>query len=224
MSDLGRIALVTGAARGIGLEIASRLREAGMKVLSPARSEMDLLSNESVDGYLSMLEQPIDILVNNAGINPLGGGVEIADSDIENALKVNLVSPMRLMRAVLPGMIKRNYGRIVNISSIWGSVSKAGRVVYSASKAGLNGVTRTIAVEAAMHNVLVNAVAPGFVNTELTRRNIKEKELRDIVGSIPIGRLAEPSEIAETVAFLCSERNSYITGQTIVVDGGYTCL
>lgn len=224
MSDLGRIALVTGAARGIGLEIASRLREAGMKVLTPARSEMDLLSNESVDGYLSMLEQPIDILVNNAGINPLGGGVEIADSDIENALKVNLVSPMRLMRAVLPGMIKRNYGRIVNISSIWGSVSKAGRVVYSASKAGLNGVTRTIAVETAMHNVLVNAVAPGFVNTELTRRNIKEKELRDIVGSIPIGRLAEPSEIAETVAFLCSERNSYITGQTIIVDGGYTCL
>jgi 3-oxoacyl-[acyl-carrier protein] reductase len=119
-------------------------------------------------------------------------------------------------------MAKRGYGRIVNISSIWSVVSKGGRLPYSMSKSGLSGLTRTLAVEVAQFNVLVNGVAPGFVNTELTSQNNSEQDLAAIRAMIPAGRLAEPEEIAEIVSFLCSAKNSYITGQTIVVDGGFS--
>jgi 3-oxoacyl-[acyl-carrier protein] reductase len=225
MNDIGRTALVTGASRGIGLAIANLFRGTGkIRVLAPDRKELDLSSNTSVDRYLSQLAWPMDILVNNAGINPLAGSTEITDFDLESTLQVNLISPMRLIRGIVPSMIKRNYGRIVNISSIWGTVSKIRRVVYSTSKSGLNGMTRAMAVELAKYNIMINAVAPGFVNTELTRQNNTKEELKAIAGTIPIGRLAEPHEIAELVAFLTSEKNTYITGQTIFADGGYTCL
>ncbi len=220
---IGRSALVTGASRGIGLAIATRLREAGATVLCPSRGELDLASNDSMDTYLAALTESVDILVNNAGINPLGSGVEASDSDLVDTLQVNLVAPLRLVKALAPRMVERRYGRILNISSIWSLVSKPRRVLYSASKAGLNGVTRSLAVELAGHNVLVNAIAPGYVNTDLTRKNNTSDELDAIVQTIPAGRLAEPAEIAELALFLCSERNSYITGQTIVIDGGFSC-
>ncbi len=218
-----RVALVTGAARGIGAAIAERLQREGLAVLTPPRAELDLLSNAALDAYLAGLTTPVDILVNNAGINRLGAGVEVTDQDLQATLQVNVVAPLRLIRGLAPGMVARAYGRIVNISSIWSQVSKPRRVTYALSKAGLNGLTRTLAVELAAHNVLVNAVAPGYVNTALTRQNNSPQELEAIRLSIPARRLAEPAEIAEVVAFLCSEKNSYITGQTIVVDGGYTC-
>ncbi len=220
----GRTALVTGASRGIGLAIVTRLRRAGAKILAPSRSELDLLSNASIDTYLTSLKEPVDILVNNAGINHLAAGTEIIDRDIVDTFQVNLTAPMRLIRGLAPQMIARHYGRIVNISSIWSVVSKQRRVTYSASKSGLNGMTRALAVELAPFNILVNALAPGFVNTELTRQNNTEEELEGIRKSIPVKRLAEPDEIAEAVFFLCSEKNSYITGQVIVIDGGFTCL
>ena len=220
---IGRSALVTGASRGIGLAIATRLREAGATVLCPSRGELDLASNDSMDTYLAALTESVDILVNNAGINPLGSGVEASDSDLVDTLQVNLVAPLRLVKALAPRMVERRYGRILNISSIWSLVSKPRRVLYSASKAGLNGVTRSLAVKLAGHNVLVNAIAPGYVNTDLTRKNNTSDELDAIVQTIPAGRLAEPAEIAELALFLCSERNSYITGQTIVIDGGFSC-
>jgi 3-oxoacyl-[acyl-carrier protein] reductase len=219
----GRTALVTGASRGIGFAIAARLRHDGVRVLAPSRGELDLLSNASIDAYLAALKEPVDILVNNAGINRLAAGIEVPDSDIEDTLQVNLVAPIRLIRGIAPQMIARSYGRIVNISSIWSMVTKPRRATYSASKSGLNGMTRTLAVELAPFNVLVNAVAPGYVNTELTRQNNTEQELEAIRKTIPLQRLAEPDEIAEVVSFLCSEKNSYITGQIIVVDGGFTC-
>ena len=121
-------------------------------------------------------------------------------------------------------MIKKRYGRIVNISSVWSAVAKPGRVAYAASKSGLDAVTRTTAVEFAKYNVLVNSIAPGFVNTELTKKNNSQTQLEQIKQQIPLGRLAETSEIAEFAAFLASERNTFITGQTILMDGGYTCL
>ncbi|MDD1778280.1 MAG: SDR family oxidoreductase [Candidatus Helarchaeota archaeon] len=219
-----RTALVTGASRGIGFAIANKLRESGIKTLTPARHELNLLSDASVDNYIQKLTNPIDILINNAGINPLAGITEITDSDIEDTFKVNFISPLRLIRGLMPSMIKRRFGRIVNISSIWGNVSKAKRSAYAASKSAINSLTRTVAVEVAKYNILVNALAPGFVNTELTRQNNTETEIKKISMSIPMGRLAEPFEIAEVVAFLSSEKNSYITGQTIIIDGGYTCL
>ncbi len=217
-------ALITGASRGIGLAIATLFKEEGIKVLAPTRGEMNLLSDKSIDDYIGQLPEPVDILVNNAGINILGTTSQITDPDLDAMIRTNLLAPLHLIKGVIPGMKRRRYGRIVNISSIWSSVSKKGRVLYSTTKSGLNGMTRSMAVELAQYEILINSVAPGYVNTELTRQNNSEEELKAIAGTIPLGRLAEPGEIAQLVHFLCSERNSYITGQTLFIDGGFTCL
>ena len=217
------IALITGASRGIGAAIASRLQAEGIKVLSPPRHVLDLSSNQSIDAYLSSLTEPIDIIVNNAGVNHLGASDEVIDEDFEQVIQINLLAPFRIIRGVAKGMKVRNYGRIVNISSIWSLVSRERRVTYSAAKAGINGLTRALALELAPYHILVNAVAPGYVNTELTKKNNTPDELERIARGIPLGRLGEPAEIAESVAFLCSPRNSYMTGQVIVLDGGYLC-
>ncbi len=220
----GRRALVTGASRGIGAAIAARFREAGAEVLTPSRSELDLLSNESIRAYLAALREPVEIVVNNAGINPLAGSTEVRDRDLHQVLQVNLVAPIHLIAGVVPGMKARHYGRIVNISSIFGgAVAKERRLAYSASKAAIVGLTKALAVELASSEILVNAVAPGYVNTELTRQNNSPRDLELIQQTIPLQRLAEAEEIAEVVAFLCSRKNSYITGQTLFVDGGFTC-
>lgn len=217
-------ALVTGGSRGIGHAIVQRLELAGWNVLAPTRNELDLLSNNSIDKYLAGLNLRVDVIVNNAGINPISDIDNIKDTDVEDTLQTNLVAPLRIIRGLVPTMIANQYGKIVNISSIWSTVSKAGRTVYAASKSGLNGVTRSMAVELAKNNILINSVAPGFVETELTHQNNTENDLQLIKQSIPMQRLAKPDEIAELVYFLVSESNTYITGQTIVIDGGYTCL
>jgi len=219
-----RVALITGASRGIGSAIADYFLKEGAKVLAPSHKELDLSSDESVDDYLVSLNEEVDIIVNNAGINPLGDITELKDPDIEDTLRINLISPMRLIRGLVKPMINKKYGRIVNISSIWGSVSKPRRLIYSASKAGLNAITGALAVELSQHNILTNAVAPGFVNTELTKQNNTEDELKAIASNLPIGRLAEPEEIAGVVTFLCSSKNTFITGQVILADGGFSCL
>jgi 3-oxoacyl-[acyl-carrier protein] reductase len=216
-------ALVTGGSRGIGYAIAKKFIASGICVLSPTRSEMNLLSDKSIENYLARMDKRIDIIVNNAGINPISTISEIEDSDINETMQINLIAPLKIIRSLVPAMIENNYGRIVNISSVWSMVSKSGRTVYSASKSGLNGITRTIAIELAVNNVLINAVAPGYVNTELTRQNNSQQDIRSIEESIPIKRLAEPTEIAELVYFLVSEANTYLTGQTILIDGGLTC-
>ena len=217
-----KTALVTGASRGLGKVLAEQLAKNGMRVLTPGRQQLNLLSNEAIDDYLSELTEPVDVLVNNAGINRIGQ-TAFSDVDLEDTLQVNLVAPIRLARGLISGMIQRQYGRIVNISSIWSVVSKPGRITYAVSKTGLNGYTRSLAVELAPYNILVNAVCPGYVNTELTRQNNTEQHLQLICQTIPMKRLAEPVEIARLVAFLCSEENSYLTGQCLVIDGGYSC-
>jgi NAD(P)-dependent dehydrogenase (short-subunit alcohol dehydrogenase family) len=218
-----KTALVTGASRGLGKAFAERLAQDGMRVLIPERRQLNLFSNESIDEYLSSLEEKVDVLVNNAGINRLSPTI-FSDTDLEDILQVNLIGPTRLTRGLIPGMVDRRYGRIVNISSIWSIVARPGRITYALSKASLNGYTRALAIELAPYNIMVNAVAPGYVNTELTRQNNSEQELQEICKTIPLKRLAEPMEIARLVSFLCSEENSYLTGQCLVIDGGYTCL
>ena len=219
----GRTALITGASRGIGAAIAARLQADGLVVLSPSSEALDLSSTVSIDTYLSQLTDPIDILVNNAGINRLGSIDEISGKDFEEVIQINLLGHFQLTQGLVKGMKARRYGRIVNISSIWSLVSRERRVTYSAAKAGLNGLTRALALELAPYHILVNAVAPGYINTELTKKNNPPEALERIAGEIPVGRLGEPSEIAECVAFLCSPKNSYMTGQVIVLDGGYLC-
>jgi 3-oxoacyl-[acyl-carrier protein] reductase len=219
-----RTALVTGASRGIGKAIAQQLVEDGINVIAPTHHEMDLASNESIDQYLSSLNCNIDILVNNAGINRIDLFQNLSDSALLETMQINLIAPLRIARGVVTGMMDRKFGRIVNIGSIWSLVSKPGRLAYSVSKDGLNGFTRALAVEAAPFNVLVNTVSPGFVNTDLTRQNNTPQEIENICKKIPMGRLAETQEIAKFVSFLCSDANSYITGQCLVMDGGFTCM
>jgi 3-oxoacyl-[acyl-carrier protein] reductase len=217
-----RTALVTGGSRGIGRAVAERFADLGARVIAPTRSEVDLSDGRAVESYLAGLDEPIDILVNNAGINPLAGIGELTDADLEEALAVDLVAPLRLCRAVAPGMADRGYGRIVNVSSVWSVVGKPRRLAYMVAKSGLNGLTRALAVELAPRGVLVNAVAPGIVATELTRQNNTPEDLAALSGQIPVGRLAEVDEIAEAIAFLASARNSYMTGQVLVCDGGFS--
>jgi 3-oxoacyl-[acyl-carrier protein] reductase len=218
-----RSALVTGASRGIGRAISEKLIRDGIHVLTPSRDELDLADPASVDAYLAHQSVEVDILVNNAGINRLGSVTEFSDADLAETLQIDLISPMRLARALIPGMMARRYGRIVNISSVWSMVAKPRRVTYTVSKSALNGFTRSLAVECAPYNILVNTVAPGFVNTELTRRNNSPQAIDEIVQKIPLQRMAEPEEIAALVSFLCGETNTYMTGQVLLIDGGFTC-
>lgn len=219
-----RTALVTGGSRGIGAAIVQKLKSEGYKILAPTRQEMDLESSDSITSYLAQRKDQIDILVNDAGINRIALLSEIKSKDVDDTLQINLLAPLQIIREVTPQMQKNRYGRIVNISSLWSLVSRPGRVNYSISKSAINGMTRSLAIELAQYNILVNAVAPGYVATDLTRQNNSAAELEKISKTIPLQRLAEPSEIANLVAFLCSEGNTYMTGQTIVVDGGYSCL
>ena len=219
-----RTALVTGASRGIGAAIAAQFKADGCKVLTPSRSEMDLASSISIEQYLANLKEDVDILVNNAGINQIAPLHDIELSNVTDTLQVNLLAAFQLAQFLSRGMKERKYGRIVNISSLWGVVARSGRISYAMSKTAINGLTRSMAVELASSNVMVNSVAPGFVLTDLTRQNNSPDEIEKISQMIPARRLAAPEEIANVIAFLCSEKNTYMTGQTVIVDGGYTCL
>lgn len=219
-----RRALITGGSRGIGRAIAQALAQCGIEVITPTRQEMDLSNSASVAAYFKKSSQvTFDILVNNAGINVLNP-VESIDSDSwAQMLRLNLTASLELIQHVAPGMKANKWGRIVNISSIFSLVTREKRGAYSAVKAGLNGLTRTCAVELAPSGILVNAVCPGYVETDLTRQNNSPEEITRIASTIPLRRLAQPEEIAKFVAFLCSEENTYLTGQTLAIDGGFTC-
>ena len=218
-----KTALVTGASRGIGKSIKESLINEQIEVLSPSRSELDLSSSESINNFLTNLSKSIDILVNNAGILIVGKHNELSSSDFQEILQVNVIAPFVLMSKLSDSMKENKFGRIVNISSIWSQVSREGRSIYSASKAAVDSLTRSFALELSPYNILVNSIAPGYVNTELIKKNNSQTELDCIKKNIPLGRFAETSEIANLVTFLCSEKNSYITGQVITIDGGYTC-
>ena len=218
-----RKALITGASRGIGKAIKNLFEERGILVYAPARSEMNLSSNESIRKYVETLSD-VDILINCAGINDLGSIDEMSEEKLQEMLQVNLVSQTMLIKYVSEKMKKNRYGRIVNFASIWCDFSKERRIMYSIAKAGVKGLTTAAAVELSKYNILVNAVAPGFVNTEMTSQNNTPEQIEALTQALPIKRMAEPVEIAEFVYFLASEKNSFITGQTIFADGGFSCV
>ncbi len=218
-----RVALVTGGSRGIGKAICEKFEAMGYDVVAPTRAELDLSSSVSVERFLELHEKDVyDVIVNNAGINDVNDIENVTDDEIERAMSINLVTPLKLLRKFVPAMKERRYGRIVNIGSIWGIVSKRGRVVYSMTKHGIHGITKTLAVELAEYNILVNTVCPGFTLTELTYKNNTAEQIKRIEQDIPIGRMAQPDEIADAIAYLADERNTYLTGQLIAVDGGFT--
>ena len=217
-----RTVLITGGGRGIGKAIAEKFQSEGYKVVAPKREELNLSDNASIDNYIeNNCNVVFDVIINNAGINPINLVEEMKDKDFDDTIQVNLKAPYKLVKGFVKGMKAQNYGRIVNISSIWGLVSKEGRLSYSATKSGINGITSTLAVELGENNILVNSVCPGYVATELTKQNVPEADAEKIKKLIPLGRFAEPEEIAEVVFFLASDKNTYITGQKIAIDGGY---
>ena len=216
-------ALVTGGSRGIGRAVCEKLRGMGFEVFAPSRAELDLGSNRSVLSFCKKYAgETFDIIINNAGINPLAEIDEVSPDVLDEIMTVNLKSPILLLKGFVPQMKVQKYGRIVNISSIWGLVSKAGRVQYSATKYGINGVTNTLAVELGGYNILVNSVCPGFTATEMTAQNVPPALEAELCRDIPLGRFAKPEEIAGFIAYLASPENTYITGQIIAVDGGFT--
>ena len=215
-----KTALITGSTGGIGKYLVSSLKE-DVTVVSPTRKELDLSSNSSINNYISSLDIPIDIIVNCAGIHKAGNCEDLTEYDFQNVLQINLIAPFQIISGLAKGMKERKYGRILNISSIWSVIAKEKRSIYSASKSGLDGLTRTLALELAPFNILVNSIAPGYVDTKMIQLYNSEKELEKIKKIIPLGRFAKPSEIGELAKFLCSEKNSYITGQIIPIDGGY---
>lgn len=218
-----RSVLVTGASRGIGKAAADCFGENGDQVFTPTHAELDLSSPASVEAFIAAYREPgFDVIVNNAGINDIHELVDCTDDELERMFAVNLISPIRLLRGFLPAMKRRGYGRIVNIGSIWSVVSKPGRGLYSATKNGIHGVTNTLALEVASCGILVNTVCPGFTLTELTRKNNTDEQIEQIAAGIPARRMARPEEIAQVIRFLCSDQNTYLTGQKIVVDGGYS--
>jgi 3-oxoacyl-[acyl-carrier protein] reductase len=238
----GQTALVTGATRGIGRQIALDLASLGARVLLTGTDEqralgsakllsgkghrglvVDFCDSASTDSFIAAvgLEPRIDVLVNNAGINRINPIDAILDEDWLAVQRVNLEAPLRLTRAVSRIMKANGYGRIVNISSIFGVVSKEKRALYSITKFGLRGLTLASAHDLAAHGVLVNSVSPGFVRTELTDRLLSPNEQAALASQVPLRRFANPDEISPVVIFLASSLNTYITAQDVVVDGGF---
>jgi len=214
--------LITGGSKGIGKASAEVFDNEGYEVCTPKRSELDLTSRESIFSFIKDNSDGFDVIVNNAGVNSINLIEGVSTSEMEETLMVNLIAPILLVKGFVPMMKLKRTGRIVNIGSIWNVVSKPGRSIYSSTKHGVHGLTTTWALELSKYNVLVNTVSPGFTLTDLTKKNNTQSELKKIEEKIPIGRLALPEEIAKIIFMLGSYSNTYITGQNIVVDGGYS--
>ena len=244
----GQTVLVTGATKGIGAAIASAFEEVGASLILTGthQEQIDDLnrrnakqgkehvrwlhanfsSAESTALFLETIEQisPVHVLINNAGTNRISSIDEVSTEDLDSLLSINLRAPLLLCKSISSAMKKMNYGRIVNIASIWSIISKPGRAAYSATKSGLAGMTKAVAIDLAPYDILVNTVSPGFTNTELTKTTLSAEEWERISRQVPVQRFAEPIEIAKTVLFLASNQNTYITAQNIVVDGGFTSV
>ena len=242
MSQLdGKIALVTGASRGIGKAIATQLAQQGATVIGTATSEngaqaisdylsefggkgfaLNVTEKESVDTTIKAINEAhggIDILVNNAGITRDNLLMRMKDDELQDIIDTNLTSIFTLSKAVLRGMMKKRFGRIVNIGSVVGSAGNAGQANYAAAKAGVIGFSKSMAREVASRGITINVVAPGFIDTDMTKA-LTDDQKEAIFKDIPANRLGEPDEIAATVAFLVSDGAAYITGETIHVNGG----
>ncbi len=220
----GKTVWMTGAGGGIGSAIHSAFEGNGARVIAPRSSELDLRSETAVPEFAALHRDAMpDILIHCAGINELAGITEVSQDSLERVFQVNLFSFAALMKAVIPEMQRRQSGRIVGISSLYGIVSKERRIPYSSSKHAMRGLIQSAALETAAQNILINGIAPGYVMTDMTRKNLSPAEIEALKQQIPTGRLQEASEIADLCLFLCADTNRSITGQIIPVDGGFLC-
>jgi len=245
MEDQGRIVVVTGGSKGIGRSVALKFAEEKAKIIivhydpdeqasreaidllercdcNPESHKVDVSSKQEVDDLFKDIisrHGRVDVLVNNAGIAKDGLLLRMSESDWDTVLNVNLKSVFNCTKAVLKSMIKQRKGAIVSIASVAGQIGNAGQANYAASKAGIMGFTKTIAREVASRGITVNAVAPGFINTEMTAA-LPDKAIEYYLQQIPLGRLGSTEDVAEAVYWLCSSSAGYITGQIIHVNGG----
>jgi 3-oxoacyl-[acyl-carrier protein] reductase len=240
----GQVALVTGASRGIGRAIATELASQGAIVIGTATSEagsqaisqylaetregsgrgmvLDVNDADRCNALVSEIQKEfgsLSILVNNAGITQDQLAMRMKDEEWDAVIATNLTSVARLSRAVLRGMMKARHGRIINITSVVGSAGNAGQMNYAAAKAGVAGMSRALAREIGSRNITVNCVAPGFIDTDMTRA-LEEQQVSALLQQIPLARLGQPADIAAAVAFLASPQAGYITGSTLHVNGG----
>jgi 3-oxoacyl-[acyl-carrier protein] reductase len=239
----GKLVLVTGASRGIGKAIALTMGAAGATVIGTATSEsganniskifsdnkisgkgmkLDVTDNEQVSNLVKNISEDfgsVDILVNNAGITRDNILLRMKEDEWEDIINTNLSSIYKMSKSVLRGMIKKRSGRIISITSVVGAMGNAGQSNYAAAKAGIIGFTKSLAREVGVRGVTVNAVAPGFIETDMTD-SLPDDQKEALASQIPLGRLGTPNEVAQTVLFLAGESGSYITGQTIHVNGG----
>ena len=236
MSDM-KTALVTGASRGIGKAIAEKLKADNYKVLGTATSNpgvetlnsdgiegylLDLNSKDSIDSFWSKLEsdnKTISVLVNNAGITRDNIILRMSDEEWSDIMNVHLYGTFQLSKRALKMMLKNKWGRIINISSASASIGNRGQSNYAAAKAGVEAFTKSLAKEVGRRDITINAVAPGFISTDMTENN-KGVNADYLVKEIPLGRFGEPEEVASLVSFICSDGAAYITGQTIHINGG----
>jgi 3-oxoacyl-[acyl-carrier protein] reductase len=239
----GQVAVVTGSARGIGKTIGLELAKAGAKIVISDLNveagketvqaikaegseaiwvEADVSKNDKAIHLIENAHQTygrLDILVNNAGITRDNLLMRMSEEEWDSVIAVNLKGTFNCIRAATKIFMKQRFGRIINITSVVGQMGNAGQANYAASKAGVIGLTKSVAKEFASRNVLVNAVAPGFIETAMTEK-LSEKARETLLQLIPLARLGKPEDVAKVVLFLCSERSAYITGQVINVDGG----
>jgi 3-oxoacyl-[acyl-carrier protein] reductase len=235
-----KIAIVTGASRGIGQGVADKLISSGFFVVGTSTSregaeriskriteaglgmQLDIANTESIERFVDEIKERFDpplALINNAGITRDNIALRMKNEEWDDVIETNLSGLFRITKAFLKGMIKARWGRIVNISSVVGSMGNPGQSNYAASKAGLEGYTRALSLEVGSRGITVNSVAPGFIKTDMTEK-IEVSNQRDMLDSIPLGRFGEVAEVAALVSFLCDDAASYITGETIHINGG----
>lgn len=237
MDNSGKVAIITGATRGIGKAIAMRLVNEGINVAVCGRNRKlisqfdhpqilavatDISIPDQIDQFVKAVLDKwgrIDIAVNNAGITRDNLLMRMTGKEWDEVIAVNLSGTFYLCRAIIRQMVKQRSGRIVNISSVIGVIGNAGQINYAASKAGVIGLTKSLAKEVASRNILVNAVAPGYIDTDMTNK-LSTKTRQQVIDQIPLGRTGDVADVAELVYFLVSDANRYITGQTIHIDGG----
>lgn len=223
--------LVTGGTRGIGKSIFELFKKNGYDVYITGTSlpkipneeyyQVDFSNSESFEKFIfDISSKKFDILINNVGTNIIKNQSDVSIVEWSKMIDVNLKSIYFISQSILKNM--PSGGKIINISSIFGVVSKELRSLYSTTKFGINGLTKSLSLEYAHKNILINSISPGFTNTELTSKSLTEEQSSELKKQVPLNRFAEPNEIAELVFFLSSEKNSYITGQNIIIDGGFT--
>ena len=228
---------------GLGFPLVKLFTQCGANVIATTATEksldklnkihpnvifcyLDFKNDDSIKNFFNYLHsyKKIDIIINNAGINKIDDISNVDTEDWNRIFKVNLDGPFKLIKEVSPIMKKNNYGRIINVSSIFGVVSKEKRSSYSSTKWGIIGLTKSSALDLSKYNILVNSVSPGFVDTELTSKILGKSGIKEVSKNIPLGRLAKASEIANIIAYLSSDLNTYITAQNIIIDGGFTSV